>query len=551
MRTATIAANAVTALSLAALTLGCLEHPLKEVEYDKASVPKIAIDIKDNRDVDILFVIDNSGSMADEQARLARNFPVFVAALDAMRADYRIGITTTDVAHPACKGATPEDGALVLRSCTEAVAAGAFEFAGTDASAACTDQCKLGPEELALVPAADGKAHPWLESTLGQTNLQPGVSMADAFACYGPQGLDGCAFESTLEAMKRAVERARDVDGPGFMRDGSLLSVVVVTDETDCSSNRAHDDIFTSNDAFWNDETPRLTSATCWRAGVACTGEGPEFKECHAENYSADGKPGATDPEAAVLHPVDRYVDYLAGLREDADNQTDAGPRAREVLVSLIAGVPIGYDQGAVDITYTAAEPGSEQDQQFGIAPGCVPEGGGEGFAIPPVREREVAEAFTTDDVRNVYSICQDDYSPALEQIAAQIKQILTPACAGVCLEDSDPTTPELEPICSLDATFKDGHKERVAPCVVEKGAWATPAEASVCFYLLTDADGSTKSTLDDMTVSKDEDGAESVPCRTDDSNLEFKILRTGPRVAGVHYSADCVAAEDPTSCAL
>lgn len=547
MRTAATVAHVVVSLTLAALVGACLEHPLKEVEYSKVQVPKIPIVIRDNRDVDILFVIDNSGSMAEEQARLARNFPTFISALDGMGADYRIGITTTDVAHPGCQaGATPENGALVLRSCTEGVAAGAFEFDGVDAAFACTDQCTLSPEQLALRPGADGGVHPWLESTLGVTNLQPGVAMAAAFACYGPQGLDGCAFESPLAAMKLALEQARAPGGSGFMRDEALLSVVLVTDETDCSVNPAHAEIFTSNDVFWNDEAPRMTSGVCWRAGVACTGEGPEFTGCHAEDHGVDGAPGVSRPEDAVLRPIDGYIDFLAGLRAGSAAPGDSGPHAREVLMALIAGVPVGYDQGAAELSFMAAAPGSTQQLSFGIAPGCVnTEDGSNSSAVPPVREREVAEAFA-GAARNVFSICQDDYSPALAQIAAQIEEVLAPSCAGVCLADSDLDTPELEPECSLRATYKDGRDEALQPCVVRDGAWATPAGASVCFYLLTDPEHGTESTLDDMTPSADGGAV----CRTDRSNLEFKILRTGPRTPGVTYSADCVAAADARSCA-
>jgi len=47
--------------------------------------------------VDILFVIDNSGSMSEEQKRMAESFPNFVQGLDIAGLDYRIGIVTTDV----------------------------------------------------------------------------------------------------------------------------------------------------------------------------------------------------------------------------------------------------------------------------------------------------------------------------------------------------------------------------------------------------------------------------------------------------------------------
>jgi hypothetical protein len=544
MRIARLTRYATVSLTFAALLGGCLDHPLKVVWTDKTQVSERDIQIDDNRDVDILFVIDNSGSMAEEQARLAKNFPTFIGALDNMGADYRIGITTTDVTHPGCTtDATPENGDLVMRSCTEAVAEGAFEFADLDAAVACTDQCTLTAEQLARRPGADGQVHPWLESTLGETNLQAGVSMAAAFACYGPQGINGCGFESPLEAMKLAIEKARGAQGSGFMRDEALLSVVLVTDETDCSANPAHGDIFRSNDVFWNSEPQYVTSGVCWRAGVACTGEGPEFAECHAEDYSAAGEPGASRPEDAVLQPIDGYIAFLKGLTEGT------GPHARRVLMSLIAGVPVGYDQGAAELAFVAAEPGSTQQQNFGIAPGCVnTEDGSNSTAVPPVREREVAEAFATDaeGARNVYSICQDDYSPALAQIAAQIKTVLAPSCAKVCVDDDIPGTPELDPVCTVSAYQADAREgEDVAACEVQDGAWALPAGQSVCFYLLTDADHTTESTLDDMTRTADD----SVPCRTDESNLEFKLLRRGPRAAGVTYKASCVTAPDAFDC--
>ena len=551
MRTPTFIANSVFTLSLCALTGACLEHPVKRVAYDKLEVIPLDLPIDDNRDVDILFVIDNSGSMAEEQARLARNFPTFVAALDDMGADYRIGITTTDVKHagcPASVGPTPENGELVLRSCTETIGEGAFQWNDLDAAFACTDQCKLSAEQLRVEPSADGEAHPWLEKIGGATNLPDGVAVADAFACYGPQGINGCGFESPLEAMRLAIGKARAGDGSGFMRDESLLSVVLVTDEADCSSNPAHEDIFKDNTVFQNESNPRRTSATCWRAGTACTGEGPQFTECHAENYGADGAAGVSDPEAAVLHPVDRYIDFLEQLRALPGEPGDDGlPLAREVLMSLIAGVPEGYDSGTAEITYAAAAAGSEQQINFGIAPGCTnTTDGSNSTAVPPVREREVAEAFAgADGDRNVYSICQDDYSPALAQIAAQLQKILKPACAGTCIEDREPGTPELDPLCVVNATLPDGSDEDVVACERTGDGWAVPADAQVCFYMLTDPGGRTEFLGDDMTLVGDQPF-----CSTDVDNLEFKILRTGPRRPRVTYHAECVVADDKSVCA-
>jgi len=64
---------------------------------------------------DILWVVDTTGSMADERLSLASNFQHFVDALVAAKTDFQIGVTTTDmsssgaqgklVAHPTSSGA--------------------------------------------------------------------------------------------------------------------------------------------------------------------------------------------------------------------------------------------------------------------------------------------------------------------------------------------------------------------------------------------------------------------------------------------------------------
>jgi hypothetical protein len=51
---------------------------------------------------DILFVIDNSCSMANEQASLASNFEFFAAELSELDLDYQLGVITTD--NPAFRG---------------------------------------------------------------------------------------------------------------------------------------------------------------------------------------------------------------------------------------------------------------------------------------------------------------------------------------------------------------------------------------------------------------------------------------------------------------
>ncbi len=370
--------------------------------------------------VDVLFVIDNSGSMGPTQGRLAASIGAFVNVLEGAGLDYRVAVTTTDSGNPRCAMTAPEGGNFVMSSCLDRVAAGEFEYNGEDFASACQDFCAFSDSELSVVPTTtetdDAAApRPWLERTAGQLNVE-GASATQALQCYLPQGVVGCGFESQLESMYLGLAKAQDQNSKnyGFLRYGAQLAVVIVTDEADCSYSPGAKEIFTTNKVFWNSpDDPAPTSALCWRAGVECSAPAP-YPGCHAENHDPDGPPGASDAQA-VLQPLSKYVDFVKGIEQ----QKQPGQR---VKVSLIAGVPVGYDSLDAEIVYADAEDDSQF--LFGIGPGCErSEGSGTQIAVPPVREREFAEAFTLDPAtaRNLYSICDGEFSAALTHIADEI----------------------------------------------------------------------------------------------------------------------------------
>ena len=61
-----------------------------------------------NSESDILWVVDNSCSMSNEQTSLAVNFSSFIQIVDALDMDFHIGVVTTDVGdNGALQGSTP------------------------------------------------------------------------------------------------------------------------------------------------------------------------------------------------------------------------------------------------------------------------------------------------------------------------------------------------------------------------------------------------------------------------------------------------------------
>jgi len=504
----------VSAAALPAL-LACLDHPLKAVEYDAVQVDQEGISISINKDVDILFIVDNSGSMGEEQNNLAENFENLVSVLEAddVRANYRIGITTTDNGNPWCSTGS-EAGSLVLSSCRSRLDDFIFEgVTEVDQRAACTDNCIH--EEIEIIPTSTSKdpneePRKWIESTDGNLNVE-GATSVEALKCVGPQGINGCGFESHLESMWKALTRATISNDPsyGFIRDGAILSIVFVTDEVDCSYNDAHSSIFAAsgNKAFWSnpdDDSP--TSAVCWNAGVKCEGEnGGIYDSCAAQDYNEDGEEvsAANAEDDAVLRPVSRYVSIVQELEE----KKKALNPDQEVLVAAITGVPTNYPDADIQFVNTSA--GSTNPNfvaDFGIGPGCVST---VAEAVPPVRLAEFARNFLvgSDDV-NLFSVCSTDYGPALNSIADKIRDQIRPACMPECVADIDPTTPELDPSCVLTkrVLLEDGETMDIpVPTCEDDGS--LPEGEYTCFVALTE-----ESEMDPQCV---EEGW----------NLEFEVI--------------------------
>jgi hypothetical protein len=474
-----------------------------------------------NNDLDILFVIDNSGSMSDEQQMLAVAVSNFIDMIDGepIRANYRIGITTTDNGNPWCSSTTPEGGALQASSCLGRL--DEFIFPGTDIPTdtryVCTDICVHETIEIAPTTTEEENTpapRPWIESINGVSNVV-GATPAEAFACFAPQGIRGCGFESQLESMYKGIRRAvNDQEASyGFLRQNALLAVIILTDEADCSYRVDHEIIFLpeGNRVFWSDPDAEYpTSAVCWNAGVSCTGGPGTYDECHAQDKDEDGD--HVGPEGAVLHPLSRYVDVLQNI----ENEKKTRNPNLEVLVSVIAGVPDGYPEGQ-DIVYQDTQDVYFQGD-FGIGPGCE---SATSRAVPPVRMRELAEAFMVDGERNLFSVCAGDYAPALDTIMQMLAYPTAPGCMPGCVADADDDLSNgLSPSCELyQETPGDGGPVTtdIPECdvSVNAGTWDFPsASDDVCFRMLTK--NTTPTTLDDI----------SDYCLAEGTNLEFVIER-------------------------
>jgi hypothetical protein len=185
---------------------------------------------------DILFVIDDSGSMAGEQADLAQNLYDFIDLLlttSAVTLDLHVGVTNASVTaysggsgsyglqnpagdpFPGAAGTPYPAGAIV-----------AIEQDGTGAGIP-------GSFVWGFDPSAG-------TSTWGGLRiLSSGPTLGQDFKANVLQGDWGSGKEQPLAAMRLAIEKsgAGGVNA-GFRRPGARLAVVIVTDEDDCSESQ-------------------------------------------------------------------------------------------------------------------------------------------------------------------------------------------------------------------------------------------------------------------------------------------------------------------------
>ena len=266
--------------------------------------------------VDILFMIDNSPSMAPKQAALEKSFPELVTrienlATNGLPAEFHIGVVDSDLGagpYTLNQGQCHPDGdGGKLRTAADPDAA--------NVPAACAGFTL--PSGYIDVDTATGKQDP--------ANLD----VATAFTCLASVGEKGCGFEQQLESVYRVL--TTPALNPGFLRDDALLVVVWLTDEDDCSA------------------PPDSTLFDPSSGGVATYGTLQSFR-CTQFGITCDGKPLTGGDQATMscapavggpLFDVSRYTALFAdgGVKASADDvllvAIDAPPTPVDVAVTM------------------------------------------------------------------------------------------------------------------------------------------------------------------------------------------------------------------------
>jgi hypothetical protein len=411
MRTLTLPALACTAL--VACFSGNEDPPAIDAGHDSGkadAAPELPFrevarhQNVENRDLDLLFVIDNSGSMRQEQDALAVGFNGFLNALEALvgyRPNLHVGVVSTDMgAGPygimGCEG--NGDGGVLLASPTS--------------------ECV--PPSGAFISDVEGPGGSRVTNYSG--------SFADTFSCIARLGTDGCGFEQTLKSMRKALDGSNPQNA-GFLREDANLAVLFLTDEDDCSAFDIS--MFDSSPEQDKIDSPLgfLTSFRCFEFGVVCDLDAPRQTGPKANCRPRD--------DSEYMEPVSSYVDFLLSLKSDPS----------KIVVSALAG-----DASPVAVGL------SNQDQPT-LEPVCI---GEDGEADPAVRLGALIDALGPNSSQD--SICSSTslgLAPLAEAIAASLNA--QPCVAGE-ISDLDEGTDGLQYECRAELV-EGGASTELAEC--------------------------------------------------------------------------------------
>lgn len=176
---------------------GGSKDPVNTDRYEQLETPE----------VDILFVIDDSCSMSEEQASLTGNFQSFIQFADSQALDYRIAVVTTDV-DPCFNGNTGAQRPLGYREGQ----CGYFAEGNNDSGTRDPNWRLITPDE------------------------QPSAEVA--FTTIAAQGINGSGTEAGLQAAYLALSPPVITGwNTGFIRPSAYLAIIMLSDEEDQSPN--------------------------------------------------------------------------------------------------------------------------------------------------------------------------------------------------------------------------------------------------------------------------------------------------------------------------
>ena len=354
------------------LTTGCEEEVLRELKR-----PEDQTDIFDQKsaaEVDILWVIDNSDSMAAEQDKVSNGFTGFFNQLLTSQVDYNIGVITTD----------PNEGG-VLRTYDGPNVAGCegCNFLTKDVTCANSDVATTGlteaqiEAELLTQCPAQLVFRNLIRAGIGGTPFEEGFTQAASAV-----GLEPVDPNTGFPGGSIPTENA------GFLRDQASLYLIFVSDEdegakADGAPLGYYKRLFESLKGAGNENKVSISAITGWSEDTTVAidqvceilkddthAQQTEVKEILQSRDGCIDQASTTGGANARAETGSRYIELtcetggvLANMCEQDYSVAlkDLGANAAGLLRKFIISRPNDLDLGA-DCTF-----GTEDDQPLAI----------------------------------------------------------------------------------------------------------------------------------------------------------------------------------------
>ena len=484
---------------VAGLALSCMNRDLVRVDPKTESYITEDVPVQDFVGVDVLVVVDNSGSMAAEQGNLRTAFPNLISAIlnppldpetgkrvHAPVRDLHLGVVSVDMGvggYPGIETCGKDDPGYDLM----------FGDNGVLQNTPHGAECDSGyPSFLS-----------YMISATDEPNLADVTKISNDFGCIAVLGTDGCGFAQQLEAGYKAIMPPPEGNnGPGapntgFIRDNTILVVLFVSDGEDCSVQ--------DPTLFDVAELPYSINLQCF------------YQE-------------------SKLWAIDRYINAFRTVRPNADN----------LVVGFIVGVPpanaacngLGNQLGdCLGLPEMQARPQADGDileYACKFPSDCTPAdpnthnpGNCMSEAFPARRYVQLAQQLGEQAV--VQSICQGDFNGAVSALTEKLKEAIKRQGFSRELDSEKDSTD------SNGDTFPDDPCRCVTSCsLIETLSDVSPCPAGKLPY---DADGDT---MPDFSV--DELGQSYTLC---------ELPQAGIRVTGWRSDLASCLAPPANMCAI
>lgn len=405
------------------------------------------------RQFDLLFVIDNSPSMAAKKGLVLQSLLKMMRGLEKLEGglpDLHIGVISTDV--------------------------GAGEGqAGGDCSSPMGDQGLLwgnDPTPGALASVAGSPGHGcglaqgvrWIgdricpSGNVRHRNYQG--ELADVLGCIvWAQGNHGCGYSHALLSLRLAFAPLlppydASHANRGFLRPRASLVIVIISDKDDCSGNIGRDYNERMFSARNPDDSPTLR---CAARGHVCGGRAiPHYDP--STGYDGAQGPLVFDFDSCAARPSEVLNDYR---RLPLISVEEAIASLRQVKHPdspiYVAGV-IGWPEPGASTQSEYRIDRAPDTGKWALSPICrAPSIEGDGGNVyPAYRLKQFIDAFPRiGGERLSPSMCGvDPWELALMPLGSAMPMTPFPGCVADPLIDRDPNIPDTQPDCQVSLTI-------------------------------------------------------------------------------------------------